>query len=356
MRALLRWGALALVLALIGGLLAWTDRLLTAPLAERLAAPPPASGAGSGSDALARAPMAFTSSADCLACHAGIGAEWLGSPHARPWGTHPHLPKDPLRLDCSPCHIPEPIYERGLDAQVLARVDRHHEGVDCIACHAFRGESLGTGPTREAPCNPRHEPTISTNATCAPCHALHGTHDEWARSQYAAQGITCQDCHMPRVTRDRAGEVMGRGRSHRMLGGRDPELVARALALSVALEGDHAAISLTNDGAGHAVPGEINNRSLILAIAVAGAHGAAVESRRVFQAPPRPRRGLVPTTQIMPGETVRERAALPRPVCRLTVSLEYRLFFLWPAPPYRVLEVWRIELFGIRVVSRRRAV
>jgi hypothetical protein len=323
-----RWGTVIVLAGLLALLLGWIDRLRHDPLAA--IAPAPVVIASRASDETTRAPLAFTSSAQCSTCHQAIGDEWQKSPHSRPWGSHPLIPSDPLRVECSPCHIPANIYDLGLEVPIVIRADRYHEGVDCIACHVRGAESLGPGPTRAAPCNPRHEPTITQNITCNPCHGLHGTLEEWLGSRFAREPrMTCQACHMPTVVRPlvTGGEPRS-GRDHRMLGGRDRVLLERALTVDVEVGGRELIVRLTNDGAGHAVPGEINNRQLTLVVSIAPQERAVETHRRAFRAPPRPQRGLVPTTQIMPGETVEQRYPLVGQRGEATIALEYQLFFL----------------------------
>lgn len=345
---LARWVALALLAGGAAALLGYVDHLRRHPIDAVAVAPlPAASETGAG-----RPWMPFLSSAECGACHKAIHAEWKASPHSRPWGTHPMIPKDPLRIECSPCHIPARIYELGLDAQIMIRPDRHHEGVDCVACHVKEGESLGPGPTRAAPCNPRHEPTIRLNITCKPCHDLHGTLEEWKTSRFSKEPNlqTCQDCHMPEVERPLVeGQAPRKGRSHTILGGRDLELVRKALTMGVRIDGDALEVTLTNDRTGHAVPGEINNRQLTLAIKLKAWGEPAIDHQRRFQAPPRPKRGLVPSTQIFPDQTVRERRPLPGIGGVGALRMEYRLLYLMPPTHvYGRHHIWWFDALGWR--------
>ncbi len=278
-------------------------------------------------------PLAFHSSADCIRCHEAIGKEWLESPHSRPWGTHPFMPKDPGRTECSSCHIPQPIYLTGLVNPVVVRGDRHDEGVGCITCHVRGDSCLGLGKTREAPCNPTQERSIGTSEACRPCHAFHGTLDEWKRSKFYKLGQGCQHCHMPRVRRPlvKGGPVRD-GHSHRMLGGRDPKLLAQSLSVSARIEQGKLVVTLVNDKVGHAVPGEISNRRIHLVMTSSDESGAELaEVFRTFKAPPRPKRQVVKTTQIQPGQTVRVIQPLPKGWAQVVVALEYKLLMLGPS-------------------------
>jgi hypothetical protein len=75
---------------------------------------------------------------------------------------------------------------------------------------------------------------------------LENTYDEWRQSRYAAEGQTCQTCHMP-------------DRRHLWRGIHDPEMVRAAMTVKVEPDaasyapGDQmrTAITVTNSGAGH---------------------------------------------------------------------------------------------------------
>ncbi len=276
--------------------------------------------------------LPFKSSADCIRCHEAIGKEWQESTHARAW-PHPQLGlSDPGKTECSACHIPQPIHQTGLANRVKVRASRHEEGVGCITCHVRGQTTVGSGPTRAAPCNPTYAASMPTVEACRPCHAFHGTLDEWEKSKFPAQGKGCQSCHMPKVRRPlvKGGQPRD-GHSHRMLGGRDPALLAQTLSVTAKILGQQLVVTLTNDQVGHAVPGEISNRRIHLVLTFQDAAGEEVEQTwRSFQAPPRPKRKVIKTTQIQPGETVRVVQPLPGKAVSVVVELEYRLLFLVP--------------------------
>src|SRR5262245_46366041 len=63
----------------------------------------------------------FSSSQQCLGCHAEVGAEWSASWHSRSW-TDPDvraLSNDFANTDCIDCHAPRPVFETGVDQRVL---------------------------------------------------------------------------------------------------------------------------------------------------------------------------------------------------------------------------------------------
>ncbi len=294
----------------------------------------------------ARGPLPFKTSKQCIECHTAIGEEWLSSRHAKAWDAeaHPHnSPMDPKRLECSPCHIPQPIYEVGLTQREQVRADRHEEGVDCISCHVRGNVSLGAGPTRDAACNPSHEPTISQSATCQPCHAFHGSLDEWRRSKFFALGQGCQHCHMKKVRRPlvKGGPVRD-GHSHRFPGGHSRQLLRQALSVSGRIAAGKVVVTITNDRTGHAVPGEISHRQVILELQLTDAAGRTRTHQTVFQAPPRPKRNVIPTTQIMPGQQVVVSRPLPPGGGAVVARLFYKLYPFYPDE--HGTELWRKKL------------
>ena len=75
--------------------------------------------------------------------------------------------------------------------------------------------------------------------------------------------MICQSCHMPEVERPVAqGGPIRQGRRHLWRGGHDPEMIKRAVAVTVRADppapkaGEHVQITLTliNAGAGHKIP------------------------------------------------------------------------------------------------------
>jgi hypothetical protein len=140
-----------------------------------------------------------------------------------------------------------------------------------------------------------HATVVRTSALCAACHEDHAdprdtnddfretydgppsqtTYSEWAASPYAAQGIQCQDCHMPpsgldhfcnRVPFTRDGSQV---RSHEFPG-TTPEMLRSAVTLRALsrVEGGvlTVRVDITNSGAGHDVPTGVTIRNLILVV------------------------------------------------------------------------------------------
>lgn len=140
-----------------------------------------------------------------------------------------------------------------------------------------------------------HATILRSSRLCAACHEDNGdtrnqdddfnetydgpasqlTYTEWLQSPYAAQGIECQDCHMPPTGSTRLCDLVdiprdpSQVRSHRFEG-TTPEFLHRALTLRTAsrVEGTTLTVDvdLTNTGAGHHVPTGVTIRNVLLVV------------------------------------------------------------------------------------------
>ncbi len=200
-------------------------------------------------------PMSSLSPEDCGLCHPKQLDEWRTSWHAKASspGLLGQLPAfdDETRTMCLNCHAPRTEQqESASEPAALADVG----GVDCAACHVRAHQRFGPSDRATTPHGSvLAEPLFWSADFCAPCHQftpddvavngklLENTHEEWRASRYAGQGITCQDCHMP-------------DRSHRFRGIHDPDMLRKGLALDVDRTQDGITATLTNHGAGHALP------------------------------------------------------------------------------------------------------
>lgn len=207
----------------------------------------------------------------CRGCHGGFDEDatayetWAGSAMA-------HSARDPLFLSalweaekdspgvgdfCLRCHAPSAWMEGRCfptDGTGLLESDG---GVTCSACHRMTPSSwqrngqylvaddiVMRGPLLDAksPHRIAYSPWFDDAALCGSCHDLRNplvervdldgnptgqpfpeqtTYTEWASSAYAAEGETCQDCHMPegegRVAME--GPVRLDRSSHELAGG-----------------------------------------------------------------------------------------------------------------------------------------
>lgn len=327
----------------------------------------------------AAAQEAFTSSEKCGACHRDIHRGWQASIHA-------HALDDPVfqqalqtagpelggpgRQLCLACHAP-------LAAVTGDRDLKNHltwEGVTCDFCHSIAEVTLGDprtayrlipgaverGPIPNAGTEGHgvaFSPLFGDALLCAGCHEFRPatgapvltTYSEWQNSPYAAEGVTCQSCHMglaradvvdPKVKRMAASVV----NLHEMPGGHSLDQLLSALRVNVETErtADSLVVRvvLTNVGAGHAMPTGFPSRHVVLEARVTTPSGELagerVYARTILDAAGRPivrddevmrtPSTTVQDTRLAPRETRTERLSFPVPgavSASVTVRLRY---------------------------------
>ena len=224
---------------------------------------------------------------DCAQCHADKFEEWKTSLHA-----HAMSPgfvgqimtySEQGANDCMECHAPL-AEQKVAFQQAVARGEGHlpaSQGLaaaanSCAGCHVRENQRFGppqkdTGQTGQSdPDNP-HGGVFRTvefekSDFCASCHQfpqdyaingkpLENTVFEWQASPQAAQGISCQNCHMP-------------DRKHLWRGIHDPGMVESGLTVQYDLTSDTASFTLTNSGVGHAFPTYITPKVIMHAVAL----------------------------------------------------------------------------------------
>jgi hypothetical protein len=227
----------------------------------------------------------------CGSCHADHAAQHGASGHARATSSpvfRAMLPEVEAswgafaRQQCEGCHAP---------------AHSSDEAIGCVSCHAAIGNHgerdglLAVDPTR--PLGGRlddAEPTVAhrtarrdflaSSSLCGTCHELTGprlavepTLTEHRTSPQGRAGVSCADCHMPRDEARTLTPESTRVRAttdHRFIGfdppwGASPDearvaaertraLLASALSLELTLVEGGVEVTLTNVGAGHAVP------------------------------------------------------------------------------------------------------
>jgi hypothetical protein len=207
----------------------------------------------------------------CGTCHTQQYKDWKQSFHHRAMGPgvlgqllDMELDEPTLSISCQRCHAPLaeqiPYLKKGIHNPDY-REGFRDDGLVCAACHVRNhirhGPDLGIKPDPKGP----HSgfvvrPEYLNPAFCAACHdfepggGVHGkmlleTAEEWRRTDFAAEGKTCQSCHMPE------------GR-HLWKGIHDTAMVRSAVSVEAGLtddkEGLHGRLALTNVGAGHRLP------------------------------------------------------------------------------------------------------
>ncbi|MBI3827994.1 MAG: hypothetical protein HY291_00660 [Planctomycetes bacterium] len=340
-----KWFVALGLVALLAAFLAYTASLTPGEQrADAPPAPPPASASGtSASDGTATAqPVSFTSSGQCIACHSQIFAEWRRDQHATSWteAIFRSYSINYTKAECLSCHAPQPMLEVGLNSsEPKLREANRPDGVDCLTCHVKNGRTFGTLGSKAA-CGGTLEPELKTSQACYHCHATHNLFKEYLASDYPKRGISCQDCHMEKVRRQVAdlGPLRDTRKHTFHNGGHDVEGLKKSLKLEAAVKDGKLTVTVTNIGAAHGVPGEINNRIVRLEISVQVKKGTRVEDGKtvddmdetqaheaIFQAPPRLARDKIPSTQIMPGVPRVLEYPLTVPHGKVFATLTYKL-------------------------------
>lgn len=238
--------------------------------------------------------------ADCGACHPAQLEQWQSSLHAAAYspGFSGQLLEGDLAVptevrQCQTCHAPlseqQPRSASGAENPLHDRALRE-EGIVCAACHVRAHQRFG--PERRPEFPPfagalphggfKARPEFAESRFCAECHQffddpgvngkpIQNTYTEWQGSPAAAEGRTCQSCHMP-------------DRAHLWRGIHDPETVRGAVDValrSVAVEGGtlRAELALHSHGVGHAFPTYVTPR-VFLAIWQEDAVGREIAGSR----------------------------------------------------------------------------
>jgi hypothetical protein len=250
-------------------------------------------------------PINSLSADRCGACHVQIRAEWAQSHHGQ-------SAYDPLYLEdlaaqgspyfCNHCHAPlveqQPKLTVGLWSVIPELVPRqipnprydealHQEGVTCVACHQVGDTLEGPHEVTGAPHPTKKTDRLGSEQLCEPCHSLALTKigrlerplmetvDEWRVYRSLGGDKTCIECHMPAVNRPSAsGAPVREGRSHRLLGPFDKELLAigivvESATITFAPDETKAELVLFN-GTGHNLPTAEPHRTLRIRLEAGG--------------------------------------------------------------------------------------
>jgi hypothetical protein len=172
----------------------------------------------------------------CGECHQQIYAEWQISTHARAYGDDPQFQAElaksrggdgDVRWMCLNCHTPLLAQQEklvtgltggGLDRPIYAANPGfdgtlQHEAITCASCHVRDAVVLGPFGGSGAPHPVRKSRALLGNGVCTNCHqakahfeelalaCVFDTGAEFEAGPYAAEGYTCQKCHMPEIER-----------------------------------------------------------------------------------------------------------------------------------------------------------
>lgn len=269
-------------------------------------APAPPSAATVQPPDMAAPLLTVVSSMRCEECHGKIAARWHLSAHARADKTPLYVAMHAQARDAAACdHCHAPLVGRADPTEPATR-----EAITCDVCHSISAvepvraggqftlqtqDNVKRGPLCDAKdhyfhkmgCSPLH----TEGRLCAACHLYYRStsggaslpvfteYEEWRDGPAAAAGLECQSCHMPAIE---GGEVARgwkpRPHSHdHSLLGLDGTLRKRALKLRLEVAGGagtaHVTATLTNVGAGHAVPSGLPGRRILLRAVALDADG-----------------------------------------------------------------------------------
>jgi len=142
-------------------------------------------------------------------------------------------------------------------------------------------------PFHETAYSPLHK---ASPLVCAACHEhtnaqgvrVLSTYSEWRGGPYPDRGVTCQECHMPlvpgRTVREGLQSTQRRINLHRLLGGSAASKIQSGLqvridSMDVTSVSADVQVVVANTAVGHAAPGGLPSKSLVLAVGVETASG-----------------------------------------------------------------------------------
>lgn len=265
----------------------------------------------------------YTSSVVCGKCHLDIYNKWKEGLHARSLD-------DPIfytsyieaytrtagkaKYVCLKCHAPTTNLTKDFDMAL----DITKEGVTCDFCHTIKNVDLSSqdspfiseaGLTKRGPkknvSSPVHvavySPLFESSELCAGCHEykkpgsypILGTYSEWKESPYAAEGVHCQNCHMPLtpgriVVPEVKAEVENVINEHNLAGGHSISQVRKAVQIKIVnIERKEnqttVHVDVTNSGSGHMVPTGMPSRRLVLNVDVTTSDNKSYSAQRVYR-------------------------------------------------------------------------
>jgi hypothetical protein len=269
----------------------------------------------------------FESVRKCRTCHPGIYEQWsqamMSQAYTHAWDeieyfdlAVPHAAAVPDIKDvvdgCNGCHTP--LAYMGSKTMPPARPSEKtmaNESVSCEVCHLiqainsdpphnfsyliFPGDTkfAARQPSTESPAHKIVTKDIfKTTEFCGNCHNeqnpfgmwVKSTQLEWKAGPYAAQGVLCHDCHMPRAPFQNAlmAQPYDNARLHLFHGGHDPGKVRGTIELRIQPDIREAepgetvvfTVALFNAKTGHKFPtGSVEDRILWLNVEATDSKG-----------------------------------------------------------------------------------
>jgi hypothetical protein len=260
----------------------------------------------------------------CASCHDDIYQQWTQAMMSQAYTHHwdeieyfelavPHAEKDEVvagvKAGCNGCHTPMAFLAGDVPPPRPDENSRANESVHCDVCHTvtgFEGDvphnfnwisepgRLKQGP-KPGLVSPHHDtienPFLRSGDFCGTCHNemspygvwVKSTHLEWKEGPYAAQGVQCQDCHMPRAqARNAKMAETGLVAQHLFHGAHDPGKLSGAIEMrmnplerEVPWDGTAVVnVQLFNGKCGHKVPsGSVEDRIMWLHVTAVDSEG-----------------------------------------------------------------------------------
>ncbi len=176
----------------------------------------------------------------CKSCHTDFYQQWTQSMMSQAYTHHwdeieyfklavPHAEKDEVvsgvKAGCNGCHAPLAFWAGDVPPPHPAEKSRANESVSCDVCHTiigFEGDTpynfnhiskpgsvkYGSKPGLVSPHHDTETNDLYNQAEfCGTCHNemspygawVKSTHLEWKDGPYSADGVPCQQCHMPKA-------------------------------------------------------------------------------------------------------------------------------------------------------------
>jgi hypothetical protein len=197
--------------------------------------------------------------------------------------------KGKLKSKCIVCHSPmSNVFKNSSMEEIFNR-----DGITCQFCHgtthingyqSARNMQINLDtiynyqPEPENPEHPvAHREFFNKSEICLPCHAIMKnpkdldvctTGLEW-QAFYAKTGKSCQDCHMPKLNGSPSHLFAGTHRNHLLVNSVEMDL-------DYDEETKNIKVSLTNGGAGHAIPTGTPLRMVMLKVTAYDSIGSVV--------------------------------------------------------------------------------
>lgn len=220
----------------------------------------------------------FETALKCRSCHPGIYEQWSQAMMSQAYTHHwdeieyfdlavPHAEVDPSMKEavdgCNGCHTPLAFMsQETFPPPRPEEKSMANESVSCEVCHLTqraqvdppvnfsyyivpgRTKYSGREPQMQSPAHKIvQNDFLKTTEMCGNCHneensfgmMVKSTQLEWKEGPYAAEGVHCQECHMPRGTYTLAlmGKEHDDARLHLFHGAHDPGKVRGTIELRI---------------------------------------------------------------------------------------------------------------------------